>query len=279
MLGPLTAAVRLQVRVLCRSRDQAAAAATVPWLDEVTLDFLGVHGLKAAVAEVRAAGKRCVVALPRVAKPGEQEIWRFYLALGADALLVRSAGLLHALNALRRAPADPAADPAPAVPPLHGDFSLNAANSLGAATLLQHGLERLTPTHDLNAAQLADLARKLPEASAARLEVVAHQHLPIFHTEHCVFCRFLSDGNSKEDCGHPCEDNSVHLRDEHGADHLVLADMGCRNTVFNAQAQSALPHLEKLVQAGYRYGAPPLRPPDDNDNRCAGSNSACMSRG
>jgi hypothetical protein len=30
----------------------------------------------------------------------------------------------------------------------------------------------------------------------------------------------------------------VHLRDDKGADHLVLADQGCRNTVFNAQAQS-----------------------------------------
>ena len=68
-----------------------------------------------------------------------------------------------------------------------------------------------------------------------------HQHLPIFHTEHCVFCRFLSDGNSYLDCGRPCESNSVHLRDGNGKDHLVLADEGCRNTVFNAQAQSGKP--------------------------------------
>ena len=68
-----------------------------------------------------------------------------------------------------------------------------------------------------------------------------HQHLPIFHTEHCVFCRFLSDGNSYLDCGRPCESKSVHLRDGSGKDHLVLADKGCRNTVFNAQAQSGKP--------------------------------------
>ena len=76
-----------------------------------------------------------------------------------------------------------------------------------------------------------------------------HQHLPIFHTEHCVFCRFLSDGNSYLDCGRPCESNSVHLRDGNGKDHLVLADEGCRNTVFNAQAQSG-----KLLAFGlYTY--------------------------
>jgi hypothetical protein len=40
-----------------------------------------------------------------------------------------------------------------------GDFSLNAANSITAAELLALGLDSLTPTHDLNAAQVADLAR------------------------------------------------------------------------------------------------------------------------
>jgi hypothetical protein len=73
---------------------------------------------------------------------------------------------------------------------------------------------------------------------AARLEAVAHQHLPIFHTEHCVYARFLSTGDSYLDCGRPCERAALHLRDERGRDHLVLADEGCRNTVFNAQAQS-----------------------------------------
>jgi len=55
----------------------------------------------------------------------------------------------------------------------------------------------------------------------------AHTHAWLHvHAEHCVFCRFLSNGNSYKDCGHPCEKHKVHLRDEKGADHLVLADMG-----------------------------------------------------
>lgn len=86
-----------------------------------------------------------------------------------------------------------------------------------------------------------------------RLECVIHQHLPIFHTEHCVFCRFLSDGNSYLDCGHPCESTNVHLRDNHGHDHLVLADMGCRNTVFNAKAQSGAYYMRSLARAGYKH--------------------------
>ena len=42
---------------------------------------------------------------------------------------------------------------------LTGDFSLNAANALTADQLLQGGLARLTPTYDLNAAQIAALTR------------------------------------------------------------------------------------------------------------------------
>ena len=46
-------------------------------------------------------------------------------------------------------------------PPLIGDFSLNAANSLTAAMYLALGLSRITPTHDLNGAQVAELARRI----------------------------------------------------------------------------------------------------------------------
>lgn len=59
-----------QLRVLCRAPGQVQAALEVPWLEEVIVDFLEVHGLKEAVAAVRAAGKRVVVALPRILKPG-----------------------------------------------------------------------------------------------------------------------------------------------------------------------------------------------------------------
>jgi hypothetical protein len=59
-------------------------------------------------------------------------------------------------------------------------------------------------------------------------------------------------GQSYLDCGHPCESNTVHLSDPQGNDHLVLADMGCRNTVFNARAQSGAFYLDDLREAGYR---------------------------
>jgi putative protease len=133
---------------------------------------------------------------------------------------------------------------------LIGDFSLNAANSLTAEMYLSGGLHRIAPTHDLNAAQVAALAR---QAGAHRLEVIAYQHLPVFHTEHCVFCRFLSTGTSYKDCGRPCEKHQVALQDQSGRAHPVMADVGCRNTVFGAEAQEASAHLDTWRAAGIAH--------------------------
>jgi putative protease len=112
------------------------------------------------------------------------------------------------------------------------------------------GLSRLAPTHDLNASQVAELARNV---GAERIEVIAYHHLPVFHTEHCVFCRFLSNGTSYKDCGHPCEKHRVSLRDGSGRAHPVMADVGCRNTVFGAEAQEASRHLEAWLRAGISH--------------------------
>jgi len=200
----------------------------------ITLDYLELYGLKPSVEKVQAAGIEARVASPRVLKPAEQRIVHFLLKLGCP-ILVRSAGLLQALRETAERPE------------LIGDFSLNAANAVTTAALLDLGLARLTPTHDLNAEQIADLAR---HAGGAVMEVVAYQHLPVFHTEHCVFCRFLSTGTSFEDCGHPCEKHRVALQDDAGRAHPVMADVGCRNTVFGAEAQHAASHLALWRAAG-----------------------------
>ncbi len=225
--------------ILCRTLEQVEAALDLEDVNEVTLDFLEIKGLKEAVRMTQAAHKRAIAAAPRILKPREERIWRFMLNLEADALLVRGLGLLHTLRNITDEE----------VPPLHGDYSLNATNALSLNYLLKLGLTRLAPGHDLNADQLCALAQS---GHAQHMELIVHHHLPLFHTEHCVFCRFLSDGNSFRDCGHPCEEHGVHLQDREGRRHVVIADMGCRNTVFNAEAQSGASHLPDFLEAGYR---------------------------
>ena len=114
-------------------------------------------------------------------------------------------------------------------------------------------MHRLAPTFDLDANQICELAGALPPPQRARLEAIVHTNVPIFHTEHCVFARCLSSGDSYKDCGHPCTRHSLHLVDEQQNRHHVLADSGCRNTVFNAQPQSAAPYLAQLLEAGVRH--------------------------
>jgi putative protease len=220
------------LHLLVRTPEQLDAALVLRPAS-ITLDYLDLYGLRPSLERVRAAGLRARVASPRVLKPGEERIVDFLV--GCDCpILVRSTGLLQALQ--ERSHRE-----------LIGDFSLNAANTLSAAEFLRLGLSRLTPTHDLNAAQVAEMARL---AGADCIEVVAYQHLPVFHTEHCVFCRFLSKGTSYRDCGRPCEQHRVALRDTAGREHPVMADVGCRNTVFGAEAQEASAHLAEWRAAG-----------------------------
>jgi len=75
----------------------------------------------------------------------------------------------------------------------------------------------------------------------------------MFHMEHCVFAAFLSEGTSHLDCGRPCEGHRVHLRDRVGIEHPLRADAGCRNTLFNAVAQTGAQCYPELAEAGLRH--------------------------
>ena len=231
-----------QLHVLVRTADQLDAVLesleTPP--ASITLDYLELYGLRTSVDRVRNSGLIPRVASPRVLKPNEQNVIRFLLSLECP-ILVRSGGLLFDL--IRNANAD--ANP----PDLIGDFSLNAANAISVSELLNLGLTRITPTYDLNSQQIADLTGQI---HGSFLEPVIYSQLPVFHTEHCVFCRFLSDGTDNTNCGHPCEKHQVSVRDSKGRAHPVMADVGCRNTVFGAEAQTDSTSLKTWIESGIR---------------------------
>ena len=235
--------------VMCRNPEQVKASIKIPWVKEILLDFLEIHGLRESVELVKLSAKKVIVATPRIIKPDEEKLYSFYLRLRPDVILVRSAGFLNQLLELGGTGGQ-IKNSDVTIPELWGDSYLNAANSMTAKLFLESGLSRLAPTHDLNADQVSSLARSV---CGSKLECVLHLHLPIFHTEHCIFCKFLSDGNSYRDCGHPCERNDVSLRDMNGEDHLVLADQGCRNTVFNAKAQSGAAYIDQFLKSGIKH--------------------------
>jgi putative protease len=113
--------------------------------------------------------------------------------------------------------------------------------------LRDRGARRATASYDLNVDQLFDLIAGVP---GDWLEVVVHQQIPMFHMEHCVFCAFLSPGTDHTNCGRPCDLHDVKLRDRVGKEHPLKADVGCRNTLFNAVPQTAAEFLPRLVAQG-----------------------------
>jgi putative protease len=223
---------------LCRTDEQLDAVIEAG-LPEVELDWMELVGLAAAVKRARAAGLRVVVATVRVQKPGESGIDARIARLNPDGVLVRHwAGLEHFASIGERGGLA-----------VHGDFSLNVTNSLTANHVLALGLDTLTVAHDLDATQADAL---LNGVDASRMAVTVHHHIPTFHTEHCVYAHQLSDGRDFRTCGRPCDEHRIALRDHQGREHPVLVDVGCRNTVFNAAAQSAAGHALRWTAMGVR---------------------------
>ncbi|MCU0695652.1 MAG: DUF3656 domain-containing protein [Myxococcaceae bacterium] len=218
-------------------RPEQLEAVVAAGLREVELDWMELVGLEKAVRRAREAGLFVTVATTRVQKPGEEGIDSRLARLKPDAMLVRHwGGLVHFSTLAER-------------PVVHGDFSLNVTNSVTAHELLAMGCDSLTAAHDLDETQLHELLRRVP---AERVTIVGHHHIATFHTEHCVYSHTLSNGRDFRTCGRPCERHQVALKDREGQDHPVVVDVGCRNTVFNARAQTAARAVPKLLAAGVR---------------------------
>ncbi len=221
---------------LCRNEAHLEAAIE-SGVNEVELDWMELIALNKAVARAREAGLKVGLATVRVQKPGEQVYDLRLEKLAPDAILLRHwGGVMHFRDLENR-------------PTLHGDFSLNVTNSLTANYLLHLGLETVTASHDLDQDQLRAL---LKAVDPARVAVTVHHHIPTFHTEHCVYSHLLSEGRDFRSCGRPCEKHEVSLKDRVGLEHPVIVDVGCRNTVFNALAQSGAFLMPELSEMGVR---------------------------
>jgi putative protease len=224
--------------VLVRTREQLdAVLSTRLRISMVYCDFEDTRRYREAVDRGRDSGMPIGVATLRILKPGEEGFLTPILNAEPDAVLVRNFAALEFFRTEL-----PAA-------PLIGDFSFNVANEITADLLIREGLVRLTPSYDLNWEQLAALVRR---SDPRWFETVIHQHMPMFHMEHCVFAAFLSNGKDFRDCGRPCDHHRVELRDRVGALFPVTPDAGCRNTVFNAIAQSAAEYVGRMKQLGLR---------------------------
>jgi U32 family peptidase len=225
-----------QLSVLVRNLGQLDGALN-HGLRTIYCEFEDPKKYREAVArfrERRLPNASVIVAPPRIFKTGEEWILRQVISSEPDGYLVRNFDHLKFFAGQK----------------CIGDYSLNVANRLSADYFKnKFSLERLTASYDLNFAQLEALLQGAPPEW---FEVTLHQHIPMFHMEHCVFCAFLSSGTDYTNCGRPCDEHQVELRDRVGAEHPVKADAGCRNTVFNSRAQTGAEYAARLLELGLR---------------------------
>ncbi len=229
-----------QLKVLIRNINQIAAVLPTG-ITTLYCEFEDPRRYQTAVQQVRqwntANGSNIEiwVAPPRITKPAETWILQQVSKSQPDGYLVRNYDQLEYFADQR----------------CIGDFSLNIANGI-TANYFKHKfhLEQLTASYDLNINQLDDL---LATAPANWFDITIHQHMPMFHMEHCVFCAFLSDGTDFTNCGRPCDTQTVQLRDRVGTEHILQADAGCRNTVFNGKAQTGAEHVQRLIDRGAQH--------------------------
>ena len=225
-----------EISVLTRHPHQVEAALEAG-LKRIYADYEDIRRYKEAVEIVRKSGTGATIhlATPRIQKPTETGYFKYIDKAEADGVLIRNLGAIEYFkdreNFYRT-----------------GDFSLNCANPITARILKERGnLDHLTVSYDLNAEQVVDMVKGSPQDW---FELTLHQHMPMFHMEHCVFCTFMSEGTSYKDCGRPCEKHKVQLRDRVGQLHTLMADVGCRNTLFNGRAQTGARYYEELKRAG-----------------------------
>ena len=168
------------LRVLCRTLDQLETVIACD-VRSVMAEFQDIREYRQAVEMANADGVEIFLATPRIQKPDEVGVFLAMAKQGASGWLVRNlAGIAFCKDRGIR---------------FVGDFSLNAANQWTIDYLRSLGAER-TVSYDLNRDQLLELVDAVPPSW---LEVVIHQHMPMFHMEHCVFCAVLSPGTDKHE--------------------------------------------------------------------------------
>ena len=230
-----TRGINPTLHVLVRTLQQLHAVLELGERD-LLVDFSDIRQYREAVELAKQHNARLFIATPRIQKPSEMGIFASLARCNPDGVLARNySGLRYFINRGI---------------PVAADFSFNATNPITVAFFQQLGVERIAVSYDCNREQLVNLTSAV---AGKFLEIVIHQHMPMFHMEHCVFCSVLSPGTDKTNCGRPCDEHVVQLRDRIAVDHLLTADVGCRNTLFNAVPQSGAEVVNQVVRKGVKH--------------------------
>lgn len=240
-----------RLNILCREPEHIESLLKIPphkWknLDTLYLDFPYGHDTwehyKILKEKTRGNGLKVALATPRVFKDSEKNQIEKLAELKPDAVLARSNGALEVLKNYDLN--------------VIADFSLNITNHIAANYYLdRENIKKITASYDLifDNGHDSDIKRLLMMAEKINpdnLEVALEYYLPSFYMEYCIYSRYLSNGEDYKSCGFVCKNTRLKLKDRLGVMHPVLADVNCRNTMYNGRRKSIFSYLPKLLQAG-----------------------------
>ena len=231
---------QVQLWVMVRSLVQLEAALEanarcvyldLPTINEVS-EALRMFKSVSSITTTQNQLAACFVAPPRITLPGEERFIDSLLELNPDGVLIRNAAQLYRVKNSR----------------FVIDATFNVANPIAFNWLLERfHPERITPGYDLTHKQVLDLTPFVP---TDRIELIIHQHIPMFHMQYCLFARWIARAPNRLSCGAKCKIHSLAIRDRKGVTHPVLPDPLCRNTVFNGQPQSAAEYYLDFLSTG-----------------------------
>ncbi len=208
--------------------------------------YLGLEGLGthkhlrlAAIRELQAASaeaRRIIPLLPRIRKPGEQQLHRGLAAAGFDAVMIASWadlewGLNQGITVL-------------------ADYNLNIFNNYSLRFLIQRGVAGVGLSPELSFERLQTFT------DFSKVELLIHGESIIMESQHCMLGSVL--GGGREKCAAPCVTNRYYLKDEKGYEFPVATDADCRFYIFNSRTlcmMSDLPRIVGLKPASLRIEA------------------------
>ena len=221
------------LKVVVRTIEQVTSVCQTA-ADVIVFDFNDLKFFKEAAEICNTYKKEYHIATPRIQKPKEEGFFKVIEKLKPKGVLVRNLGSLeyfkHSKNFV-----------------ITGDYSLNIVNNFSKAQFEQYGMQRLTPSFEIDTEQLANLVKEYGE----NIEMAVHYQVPAFHSEYCHWVgNLVESGKAKPGCGELCQTRAISVTDRKGIEHPIQSDAFCRNTVFHGIPVSYLEHITSMLKQG-----------------------------
>ena len=189
-----------------------------------------------AVTMVKQAGKKIILATPRIIKewqiPQLVKDLIFINTLQPDGVSVANIGTIGLAQQYL------------SDIPLYGDYSLNIYNSVAADFYRRQGLCGVTLSPELTMNQLEHFVG----IEGLTVECLIHGYVEMMVSEYCVLGSYI--GNLTHGCSKPCRKGQYFLKDRKDAEFPVVTDQYCRMHILNSKELSMIPHVHALQKIG-----------------------------